>query len=193
MKRILNHLFFCIIFGIIIYSFDTTLPNQFQSTTNNDLLTDTTVLCDSTLWNYVYDPSRLIVLQNCIQVTGVIWNTPTKEGDGDYHILVRLDAGQDFYLNNKNYELKDTCLVVEAVCAVKDPKRKGKVKTTLLYRLLYSDLPGVCDDYYSKIYIPKKGEHVKVSGPLVIDEGEYSIIEHGWQEIHPVNRIELIK
>jgi hypothetical protein len=192
MKRIINHFFFCIILAIIIYSFDIAPPIQFQTSPNNDLSTDTIVMCDSTLWNHVYDPSRLTLVQDCIEVTGIVWEKPIAEGDADYHISIKLDNGQAFYLNQKNYELKDSCLVVEVVCAVKDMKRKGKVKTTLLYRLLYSDLPGVCDDYYNKIYIPKKGEHVKVSGPLIIDEGEYSIVEHGWQEIHPVNSIELI-
>lgn len=150
-------------------------------------------VCDSTLWEHVYDPSRLVVVQNCISITGIVWEKPIAEGDADYHISIRLDSGQAFYLNDKNYELKDSCLVVEVVCAVMDKKHKGKVKTTLLYRMLYADLPGVCYDYYNSIYIPKKGEHVRVTGPLIIDEGEYAVVQHGWQEIHPATSIEVLK
>ncbi|HEY3251136.1 MAG TPA: hypothetical protein VGK25_08455, partial [Ignavibacteria bacterium] len=130
---------------------------------------------------------------SCVEVTGIVWEKPANEGDGDYHILIKLDSGQLYYLNQKNYEYKDSCLVVEPVCAVKDPKHPGKVKTTLLYRMLYYDLPEVCGGYTNNVYIPKKGEHVKVTGPLIIDEGEYSVVAHGWQEIHPVTSIVKLK
>lgn len=185
----INHLIIPII--VIIFSgFDV---NQLDYPLNLHEFPDTNdTTCDSTLWSHVYTPSRLKVLQKCVELTGIIWDTPTKEGDGDYHILLRLDKGQDFYLNDKNYEFKDSCIVVEPVCAVKDPKHKNKVKTTLMYRTLYSDLPECCDNYNSTVYIPKKGEHVKVQGPLVIDEGEYKIVQHGWAEIHPVTKIEVI-
>jgi hypothetical protein len=132
-------------------------------------------------------------VQSCVEVTGIVWEKPANEGDGDYHILIKLDSGQLYYLNQKNYEYKDSCLVVEPVCAVKDPKHPGKVKTTLLYRMLYYDLPEVCGGYTNNVYIPKKGEHVKVTGPLIIDEGEYSVVAHGWQEIHPVTSIVKLK
>lgn len=150
------------------------------------------VTCDSSLWAHVYDPDRLRLLQHCIEVTGIVWETPSKEGDGDYHILVRLDSGHSFYLNSKNYQYKDSCLVVEAVCAVEDLKHKGRVKTTWFYRQLYADLVESCGNYFSRVYIPVKGEHVKISGPLIIDKGEYGFVRHGWQEIHPVNKIEVI-
>ena len=181
--------------GIVILSFlyynHTFIPERLNS--GSDSLKTASPACDSALWERVYDPGRLKLVQSCIEATGIVWGTPTAEGDADYHILIRLDSGQAHLLNQKNYEYKDSCLVAEPVCAVMDPRHPGKVKTTLLYRMLYYDLPEVCDGYTNNVYIPKNGEHVKVTGPLIIDEGEYAVVPHGWREIHPVTKIELIK
>lgn len=178
-------------FILLCFTYSVAQVNYLPIDTSN-LNRANNVTCDSSLWAHVYDPDRLILLQHCIEVTGIVWETPTKEGDGDYHIMVRLDSGQNFYLNSKNYKYKDSCLVVEAVCAVENSKHKGRVKTTLFYRLLYADLEESCENYFNNVYIPKKGEHIKIIGPLIIDAGEYSLVPHGWQEIHPVNKIEVI-
>ena len=48
---------------------------------------------------------------------------------------------------------------------------------------------GICDNYVNNVYIPKKGEHVRVTGSYVLDTER----GHGWREIHPVTKIEMIK
>ena len=55
-------------------------PAQFSG-----LIQTNTAQCDQSLWNYVYHPQRLQVLQPCITVTGTI-DEIRKEADGDYHV-----------------------------------------------------------------------------------------------------------
>src|SRR5690349_10080766 len=50
--------------------------------------------CDQSLWNHVYDPTRLTVLKQCMTVTGTVAESNVDD-DGDQHFLVKLDAGQD--------------------------------------------------------------------------------------------------
>ena len=94
-----------------------------------------------------------------------------KEADGDYHILLKLDTGQNNLLNEKNYEEQKGCLVLEPVC-VNKVTQKDAIKS--------------CEDFVNKVYIPHTGEHVKVTGSYVLDK------EHGWMEIHPVTKIETV-
>ncbi len=106
----------------------------------------------------------------CKTVTGVIEESSTNE-DGDHHMLLKLDAGQEDLLTKKNTKKKQGDLVIEAVCANKTTL--GKVGNT-------------CNGYINKIQIPKLGEHVKVTGSLVIDT------HNGWAEIHPITKIEIV-
>ncbi len=61
--------------------------------------------CDETLWNHVYKPSRLVVQEKCVTVTGTIVDatanqkTHRKDGvrhepDGDIHGWLKLDPGR---------------------------------------------------------------------------------------------------
>lgn len=180
-------LFLCLSFTAFLFeNTETSLYNGTDSTLTG------IISCDSTIWQHVYTPRRLVVLKNCTEVTGIIYHKPRAEGDGDYHIYLKLDSGQENYLNSQNYKLEDSCLVIEPVCAVRDYE-KNKVKITPFYKGIYSDLPEACDGYINKIHIPNKGEHVRVRGSLVIDKGITPIPEHGWMEIHPVTSIEIIK
>lgn len=127
--------------------------------------------CDTSYWQFVYNPERLQVIDKCKTVTGVIEESNVEE-DGDQHLLLKLDNGQEGLLTKKNIKKKQGDLVIEAVCANK-PNVK-KVGTT-------------CEGYINNIQIPKLGEHVKVTGSLVIDT------HNGWSEIHPITKIEVIK
>ena len=127
--------------------------------------------CDTTLWKYVYNPDRLQVIDKCKTVTGVIEESSADE-DGDQHMLLKLDNGQEDLLTKKNTKKKQGDLVIEAVCANKTTL--GKVGNT-------------CNGYINKIQIPKIGEHVKVTGSLVNDT------HNGWNEIHPITKIEILK
>ncbi len=145
----------------------TTSSDQTQNVQDNN----TTVDCDTLLWKYVYNRERLQVTDICKTVTGVIEESSANE-DGDQHMLLKLDAGQEDLLTKKNTKKKQGDLVIEAVCANKTTL--GKVGNT-------------CNGYINKIQIPKLGEHVKVTGSLVIDS------HNGWAEIHPITKIEILK
>ncbi len=145
----------------------TTSTDQTQNVQDNN----TSINCDTSLWKYVYNRERLEVTDICKTVTGVIEESSADE-DGDQHMLLKLDAGQEDLLTKKNTKKKQGDLVIEAVCANKTTL--GKVGNT-------------CNGYINKIQIPKLGEHVKVTGSLVIDT------HNGWAEIHPITKMEILK
>jgi hypothetical protein len=127
--------------------------------------------CDSTLWKYVYDNQRLKVLDKCKVVTGIIEET-NADPDGDQHMLLKLDKGQQALLTKKNNTKKGGDLVIEAVCINNISRKRAK---------------GACKGYVNKVLLPKKGDHVKVAGSYVID------LHNGWAEIHPISSIEKLK
>ncbi|MDQ6755940.1 MAG: hypothetical protein M3004_03305 [Bacteroidota bacterium] len=145
----------------------TTSSAQNQNVQDNNSAID----CDTSFWKYVYNPDRLEVIDKCKAVTGVIDESSADE-DGDQHMLLKLDNGQEDLLTKKNMKKKQGDLVIEAVCAN---------KTTL------PKVGNTCNGYINKIQIPKLGDHVKVTGSLVIDS------HNGWEEIHPITKIELLK
>lgn len=119
--------------------------------------------CDTAQWNYVYDRERLEVVELCKTVTGTITER-NADPDGDEHMLLKLDKGQDNLLKKKNYKKKDGCLVVEVVC-VNNITRKRAM--------------GACTGYINKVWLPSVGDHVQVTGSYVLDS------HNGWTEIHP--------
>ena len=124
--------------------------------------------CDPSLWDHVYDPSRLKVLDPCKIVTGVIEEQDQNE-DGDTHMLLKLDAGSEDLLAKRNFKKKNGDLVVEVVCANAVTDKKAIE---------------ACKGYSNKITIPRVGDHVKVTGSYVNDT------HNDWTEIHPVSSIE---
>lgn len=145
----------------------TTLTSETQNLNDNNSATD----CDTSLWKYVYNPDRLEVIAKCKTVTGVIEES-SADADGDQHMLLKLDNGQEDLLTKKNRKKKQGDLVIEAVCANKTTLKK---------------VGNTCQGYINKIQIPKLGDHVKVTGSLVIDS------HNGWAEIHPITKIEVLK
>lgn len=125
--------------------------------------------CDPELWKRVYNPSRLEVIEQCKEVTGVI-DEIGKNEDGDTHMLIKLDPGQGDLLKKGNEKKKQGDLVAEVVCANEITAKK--VKET-------------CTGYTNNVQIPKVGDSVKVTGSYVVDSN------NGWTEIHPVSKIEL--
>jgi len=132
-----------------------------------------TIGCDDSLSQHVYNPQRIQVVEKCIAVTGTIHHVK-KEQDGDEHIQLTLDSGFSGLLNDKNNAAQATCLVVEPICqnAVTQP-----------------DAMAACRDFHSDVDIPKKGAHVRVLGSYVWDTES----GHGWMEIHPATKIEVIE
>jgi hypothetical protein len=113
-------------------------------------------------------PSRLQVLDRCKTVTGVIVEK-NADPDGDEHMLLKLDAGQESLLEKKNYSKKGGNLVIEAIC-INDITRKAA--------------KGICKGYINHVHLPKVGDHVRVTGSYVLDS------HNGWTEIHPITQVE---
>ena len=127
--------------------------------------------CDPKKWKYVYDASRLQVIEQCKTVIGTI-RERNADPDGDEHMLLKLDEGQKSLLTKKNKTKKDGCLVIEAVC-INNITRKRAL--------------GACKGYTNNVWLPAVGDHVKVTGSYVIDS------HNGWAEIHPISKIEKLK
>jgi hypothetical protein len=87
--------------------------------------------CDQSLWEYVYNPGRLQVLDPCISVTGIVEEI-RKEADGDVHILFRLDQQFESLLNEMNISRQHGDLVVEPICQdkVRQPDAEEPVTDT---------------------------------------------------------------
>src|SRR5258706_2951339 len=71
--------------------------------------------CDPEIWKHVYNPSRLKVIKDCITVSGIITESHA-EADGDQHLLLKPDGGNENLLTRKNLKNKKGNLVIEAVC-----------------------------------------------------------------------------
>ena len=127
--------------------------------------------CDTILWEHVYHSKRLVVIERCETVTGIIYSKK-KEKDGDIHIRLRLDKGQEKLLNEKNFQQQDSCLVIEPIC---------------VNEVFQADAKDACVGFVNHIIIPKKGQHVRLTGTYIIDT------QHGWKEIHPITKIEVLE
>lgn len=125
--------------------------------------------CNPALWDHVYDPDRLELIDKCKVVTGIIEEQDQNE-DGDTHMLLKLDLGQESLVNKRNLKKKNGDLVVEVVCANAVSDKKAKE---------------ACTNYSSAIPLPKVGDHVTVTGSYVNDS------HNGWTEIHPVSGIQV--
>lgn len=128
--------------------------------------------CDDSLWGHVYHPQRLQVVEKCITVTGTIHHIK-KEADGDDHIQLKLDPKYAGLLNSWNTTVQAASLVVEPICQ---------------NLVTQADAQDACRDFHSGVNIPPQGGHVQVLGSYVLD----SEANHGWMEIHPVTKIEVI-
>ena len=140
------------------------------SANNTSSISSTSGKCDQSLWNHVYQPTRLQVVDPCITITGTI----TKIGldpDGDTHVLLTPDSQFMQYVNKVNVEQLNGNLMVEAVCF-------HHVKRSMI------DAVTACQNYQSNVVIPSLQSHVQVTGSYVIDTET-----GGWAEIHPVTSI----
>lgn len=141
-------------------------------------MTAAAVTCDSTLWDHVYHgrkktaKDRLVTIKPCIAVSGTIMSA-ASEGDGDWHLRLKLDPAFEHLINKYNTSGQHGFLVIEPMCANKVSQQDTNDE-------------GVCDGYSQDVY--KKSmmkKHVVVTGVYVTDA------EHGWNEVHPVTSIEV--
>lgn len=166
--------------------------------------------CDSKLWAHTYGamtrfanpPERLVLRHRCVTVTGTVVGPVSEERDGDLKIKISL-ARENFKpygpFENRDEILKNNpggLLVVEVVCAnpgkileaqrnEPDPAKKPH----------YQGMIDACKGYRNKVVRPATGDTIAVTGELVMDTGPSSknpIQDHGWREIHPVTRIDVL-
>jgi len=122
--------------------------------------------CNADLWKHVYLPERLRVLEACTAVAGRVVSL-RRESDGDLHLALDPDLKSVLNLVNAIHAHGD--LVVEVVCEHAPPN---------------GDVTVACAGFTPQVAISKVGDRVRVTGAYVIDR------DNGWNEIHPVTRIE---
>jgi hypothetical protein len=120
----------------------------------------------------IHNPDRLHVLQPCAHASGVVVDV-AHEDDGDYHVWFRPDKGFEYLLNAENHFQGKPAMLAEITpdCPLDTNPPNGAAaahcpKTQLL--------------------IPDLGQHIAITGPWVLD------VAHGWQEIHPVDSIQIL-
>jgi hypothetical protein len=124
--------------------------------------------CDQSLWDHIYQPKRLTVIDICKTVSGTIVDR-MQMADGDFHVRVKLDPQFKNLLKPANYAQQDGYLVVEPICQI-PPTAPVAVP--------------FCENFHQNINIPPDGTHVTITGSYVLDK------EHDrWAEIHPVTSI----
>ena len=135
--------------------------------------------CDKSLAKHIYNPQRLVVQQGCVTVTGTLVDAThgkRKQGcrvekDGDYHCWLKLDPGQEQYINAKNKKNEGGNLVYEPICQ---------------HTVTQPDAISACKGFHQQITIPPIGSHVSITGMAILDT------QHGHKEIHPPSRIDVI-
>jgi hypothetical protein len=159
--------FVCLFLVSILYSCSTekSTPQKIAQASTPEVSQPGATGCDASLWNHVYNPTRLQQLASCVSVTGTI-DESDIDADGDQHFLLKLDPGQDTLVNKRNDKKKGGDIVLEIVCANPTTMKKAR---------------SACAGYTNPIRIPSVGEHVKVTGTYVLDS------HNGWVEIHPVS------
>jgi hypothetical protein len=138
--------------------------------------------CGDGLWQHVYHPTRLLVRQDCLTVTGTIVDaTATQshhqpdgvrhEGDGDTHGWLKVDPQFASLINGGNTMDEGGNLVFELVCH---------------YKVTQPDAKPACVGFHDAKMIPPVGSHVAITGTIVTEKN------HGkWNEIHPVSSIKV--
>ena len=123
--------------------------------------------CNASLWNHVYNPQRLKIIDQCKTVSGTIESINTEK-DGDYHIRLKLDPQYSNLINPVNIQEQHGDLVLEPIC--ENPVEQPDAKAS-------------CQNFRGNVTVPSVGTHVKVTGSYVLDK------QHGWTEIHPVTTL----
>jgi hypothetical protein len=127
--------------------------------------------CDASLWNYVYDPSRLRVIDACRTVTGTITDQHANE-DGDIDVRLEVDPEFKNLLNAGNISNLSGHLQTEAICQA--PIADAAAART-------------CQGFRGSVSVPPNGTRVRVTGTYVLD------LHHGWMEIHPISVLTVIR
>jgi hypothetical protein len=125
--------------------------------------------CDPDLWKHVNEKERLHVVEECTAVEGRVVSL-NRASDGDLHIA--LNPEHKSVLNLVNVMHAHGELVVEVICEHTPADAGDKV---------------ACGAFHPQITIPNVGDRVRVTGAYVTDR------DNGWNEVHPVTRIEILR
>jgi hypothetical protein len=126
--------------------------------------------CQAALGKHVYRPERLRVLEPCTAVEGRVASLE-REKDGDLHIA--LDPKDKSVLNLFNVAHLHGQLAVELICE---------------HTPSHGDAIAACTGFKPpEIILPSVGDRIRVTGAYVTD------LDSGWNEIHPVTRIEILR
>jgi hypothetical protein len=135
--------------------------------------------CGDARWTHVYNPTRLLVKNDCVTITGtIIDNTSGRqpdgvrhEPDGDTHGWLHVDPPFASLINSGNTSDENGNLVFEIVCH---------------YSVTQTDAKPACNGFKDHTMIPKAGTHVAIRGTFVQERNHKK-----WNEIHPVTSIEV--
>lgn len=135
--------------------------------------------CGDGLWKHVYHPSRLVVKQDCVTITGTIVDATNHhesdgvrhEGDGDTHGWLKVDPQFAAAINAGNDSAEQGNLVFELVCH---------------YPVKQPDAVSSCTSFADHTVIPPAGTHVAITGTFVQEKNHKK-----WNEIHPVSKIKI--
>jgi len=128
--------------------------------------------CDASLWNHVYNKTRLTVIQPCATVTGTL-HIVRPEADGDVHMQLTLDPQFNNMLNAINRSKQHNSLVIERMCA---------------HTPTQPDAIAACEGFTQEFPALTEGARIKVTGAYVLDHDP----GHGWNEIHPITAVEAV-
>ena len=168
-KRVRKIVIFLVVVACTVLAYRALHPRQVSGLVESPQTTATQ--CDQSLWEHVYNPSRLQILEPCISVTGTV-DAVRKESDGDVHILFRLDQEFESLLNEKNILRQHGDLVLEPIC-------QGEIRQ--------ADAAEPCGRYNGPYFEPEVGQRYQVWGAYVHDA------DHGWNELHPVSSMQTIQ
>lgn len=155
-------------------------PTSSEPSTDPETANAAGTQCDDALWQHVYHPTRLIVKQPCLAVTGTIVDATNgrepdgvrHEADGDTHGWLKVDQQFQDLLNPGNMSNEGGNLVFEIVCK---------------FQVTQADAQPACANFQDPIAIPRVGSHVRIVGSYVRDTNHAQ-----WMEIHPVSSITVI-
>jgi hypothetical protein len=146
--------------------------------------------CDSHLNSFIkpLKEQRFTIIADCVKVAGILTWTNYFNEDGDANFNLMLDPQYAGMLGPGNYgrifEIKYNttgAIHVEIPC-------QGPVTSTNVALNV-----GACDGYdsfkLSKAQLPKRGDHVMVTGRYLIEIPE---MPGGITEIHPVTRVQIL-
>ena len=137
-------------------------------------------------WSHNQKHSRLTELHpECVVFDGVVRGAPAdEEHDGDMSFNVTPDTQDDKdLLNMNNTKALNGALHVEIICMDK------KAIDPSYFKTFNGDF---CKDVDPPFPLPQKGEHVRITGKWVKDVGSPHPDHEEWNEIHPVESIQVL-